>query len=117
MHELSVTRNILEIVLAHAQRVDAQRVTEVVLRVGELNDLEAPWIQRYFDFLSDGTLAQGARIVVRTIPIVVECSECGEETRITREQMAGFKCPTCGSDSAQMVAGREMAIDRIEIEH
>ena len=116
MHELSVTKNIMEAVLAYAEGAGAVRVTEVVLRVGELNNLEAPWIQHYFDYLSKGTRAQGAHVVVRRIPIVVECDECGEETRITREQMAGFSCPACGSSSAQMVGGREMVIDRIEIE-
>lgn len=102
--------------LRYAQRAGATRVDEVVLRVGELHEFVPEWVQRYFDYLSRGTVAEGAKVVLRVIPIVVECAGCGEEFRISREQMADYRCPACGCGEGEMVAGREMAIDRIEIE-
>lgn len=106
----------LEAVLRSADRAGASRVTEVVLRVGELNDFVPEWVQRYFDYLSRGTVAEGAKVVLRVIPIVVECARCGNEFRIDRSQMADYRCPECGCCEGEMVAGREIAIDRIEIE-
>lgn len=110
-------KNVLESVLRFADRTGASRVDGVVLRVGELNDFESEWVQRYFDYLSRGTIAEGATVTLRVIPIVIECARCGEEFRIPRERMADFACPECGCGEGEMVAGRELVIDRIEIEH
>jgi hydrogenase nickel incorporation protein HypA/HybF len=59
MHELPITESILKIVLKHAEMNSARKVITVHLQVGKLSDLEDDWIQRYFDYLSKGTIAEG----------------------------------------------------------
>ena len=60
MHELPVTESILNIVLTHAKRNRARKVISIHLKIGELSDLENEWVQRYFDYLSKDTIAEGA---------------------------------------------------------
>ena len=60
MHELPVTKSILEAVLCHAQAVAAQKIVRIHLVVGELNEFKRERIQRYFDYLSRDTPAEGA---------------------------------------------------------
>ena len=64
MHELPVTESILKIVLKHARVSGVRKVRTIRLIVGKLSDLEDEWIQRYFDYLSKGTVAEGARLGV-----------------------------------------------------
>ena len=60
MHELSVTQSILEISLEYAQKNQANHIVAIHLQVGEVTDFDDEWIQRYFDFVSKGTLAERA---------------------------------------------------------
>ena len=55
MHELSIMGNILDIVLDHAARAHAKRISRINLEVGELSDLLPDWMQTYFDFVSRDT--------------------------------------------------------------
>jgi len=64
MHELSVTESILSIVLKHAQTNRAEKVLAINLKIGELSELVGDCIQHYFDYLSKGTIAEGAVIDV-----------------------------------------------------
>ena len=49
MHELPVTEKILDIIVAHAERNNVQKVVTINLNIGELSDLEDEWIQNYFE--------------------------------------------------------------------
>jgi len=62
MHELPITERILSVVLRHAEGRTSPESSASTLRVGELSDLADEWIQRYFSYLSRGTLgrARGA---------------------------------------------------------
>jgi hydrogenase nickel incorporation protein HypA/HybF len=60
MHELAVTESILNVVLKNAEASQAKKVIAVGLRIGDMTELQDEWIQRYFDHLSKGTLAEGA---------------------------------------------------------
>ena len=68
MHELSITQSVLSIVTEHAERADAGKVTAINLVVGELTGFVDDSIQFYFDMLSPGTLAEGARLSIRRDP-------------------------------------------------
>jgi hydrogenase nickel incorporation protein HypA/HybF len=65
MHELQVTQSILATVLVYARQNNVERVLRIHLTIGVLNDYQSEWIQRYFDYLSRGSLAEGAEIAVR----------------------------------------------------
>ena len=74
MHELQVTKRILDIALEHAEGHQVRRIAVIHLRIGALSDLEDMWLQRYFDYLSRNTLAESARLAIERMPIVVRCS-------------------------------------------
>ncbi len=78
MHELAVTESLLQVVLRHAGEGGAGKVVSVSVRVGELSDLVNEWMQRYFDYLSRGTIAEGALIRIERIPATFRCGGCGD---------------------------------------
>lgn len=116
MHELSVTRSILDTVLRHAGENDAKRVVKIRLAVGEFNDMNEEWIQRYFDYLSVNTIAQGAKIEVFRTHAGFTCHDCGEEFEVDLAAVTGVHCPECGGTNCTLERGREFYIDDMEIE-
>ncbi len=115
MHELQVTERILDIVLDYAGRSEAKKVVRVHLTIGDLSDLEPEWIQHYFDYLSRGTIADGARLEVRRVPIVVRCRDCGADFSVARENLADAGCAECGGTELDLVSGREYRVDHLEV--
>ena len=91
MHELPITESILKIVLKHAETNNVRQVMAIHLQVGKLSDLEDEWIQRYFDYLSKGTVAQGAKLKIERTPIMVQCDACSNsyETEVSAPPVGG----------------------------
>jgi hydrogenase nickel incorporation protein HypA/HybF len=116
MHELPITESILNIVLKHALANHVRRVKTIHLRIGRLSDLEDEWIQRYFDYLSKGTVAEGARIDIERTPIIMQCNGCSASYEWELSKMGDVICPVCGGKSNTLVSGREYTIKEMEAE-
>jgi hydrogenase nickel incorporation protein HypA/HybF len=116
VHELPVTRSILGIVLRHAEAQGVRKVLTVDLSIGALSDLEAEWIQSYFDTLSRGTVAEGARLRVRRSPLTFRCYGCAGEFTAEREALDSAACPVCGSRDASIVSGAGYTVESLEAE-
>lgn len=115
MHELSIMGNILDIVLDHAARAHAKRISRINLEVGELSDLLPDWMQTYFDFVSRDTIADRAELTIAKVPAVLRCRVCRREFTMTRDSWQFF-CPDCDSADIEIVTGREFKIISIEVD-
>jgi hydrogenase nickel incorporation protein HypA/HybF len=115
MHELSVMEGILNVVLKHARQNDVQRVVAVSLRVGEMTDLVDEWMQRYFDYLSDKTIAAGAVLKIERAPVVFQCEACGTDFPVNIRDVRDTTCPACGGNKIRLKSGREFFIKNIEV--
>lgn len=113
MHELSITQNILGIVVKHAEKAQAQRVTAINLVVGELTGFVDDSIQFYFDMLSPGSMAAGARLAIERIPARVRCRACGQEFE---PRDLNWACPRCAAIGGEVLSGREFSVKSIEVE-
>lgn len=114
MHELPVTKSILDIVLRHAANNKVRRVSAIDLSIGALSDLEPEWIQSYFDHISKGTAAEGARLRVSRSPLTFRCVSCLAEFDATREDLSRVACPDCGSADASVVGGTGYTVEAME---
>ena len=116
MHELPVTQSILGIVLRHAESQGVRRVVAVDLAIGALSDLEAEWLQSYFDHLSRDTVAEGAKLRVRRSPLTFECGPCSLKYTATREELDTAACPGCGRHDGAVVGGSGYTVESMEAE-
>jgi hydrogenase nickel incorporation protein HypA/HybF len=115
MHELPVTESILKIVLQHAPADSVQRIVRIFLDVGELSDLEDEWIKHYFDYLSKGTIAEKAELVIHRTPITFQCNACENIFEIKKEVLQDLQCPACENRECRLVSGRKYYIKNIEV--
>ena len=116
MHELPVTKSILEIVLRHAERLSVSKVLAIDLAIGALSDLEAEWLQEYFDHLSKGTPAEGAKLRIHRSPLTFLCEPCSREFPATREELETASCPDCGSRDVSILSGTAYTVESMEAE-
>lgn len=111
MHELAVTESILEITLRHAAEAGAQRVTDLHLVIGDLSSIVDESVQFYWDFVSEDTIAAGAKLHFRRIPGRLECRNCGH----TYSPQEGLICPACESEQVSIVSGEEFYLEAIDV--
>ncbi len=116
MHEMPITESILNIVLKHAMMNETRKVMVVHLQIGKLSDLEDEWLQRYFDYLSKGTIAEGAKLKIERMPIVVRCDACSSTFEAEVSRIGNLVCPSCGAESGTLVSGREYYIKSMEVQ-
>ena len=115
MHELPITESILKIVCRHAQENSVDQVVSVTLEIGELSDLEAECMQHYFDYLSKGTVAEGAVLKINRVPIVLACNTCGTTFQIEKAMIGQSTCPGCGATGDfSLESGRQYHIKEME---
>jgi hydrogenase nickel incorporation protein HypA/HybF len=73
MHELSLTRSILEIVETKAEDHGFSRVNSLALSFGHLSCVEPKVIEFAFAIQAKGTLAEGATLEFERCPVVIYC--------------------------------------------
>jgi hydrogenase nickel incorporation protein HypA/HybF len=111
MHELSLSGAIVNTVVKHA---GGRPVRLVSLRVGALRQVVPDTLEFYFEFVSKGTVCEGARLEQELIPALLRCASCEREWTI---DMPIFMCPGCGSAGRVEVArGEEFEVESIEVE-
>lgn len=115
MHELPVVETILETCLKHAQKYNAGQVRTIFLEVGNLSDLEDKWMQHFFDYVSKGTIAQGAKLDITRIPVGLKCAACGHCYTVKTRDRIETPCPECQHGESTIVSGHEYFISNMEI--
>ncbi len=114
MHEMSIAQQILEIVEQHLPDPAEGRVAAIKLRVGEMAGIVTESLEFCFNAIAEGTPAEGAALVIESMPIVVRCKDCEAESRL---DFMIFSCPSCGGRNVRMVSGNELHVVELELEN
>ncbi len=122
MHEASITQAMLNLALEHAQGC---RITDIYLRVGMMSLVVPESVEFYFEYLSQGTLAEGAMLHFETVPLEMTCLDCGrqadlsdlmdEQPRVIMVQALAGGCQ-CGSSNLRVTGGTDFNMVSIEVE-
>jgi hydrogenase nickel incorporation protein HypA/HybF len=113
MHELAVTESILNITLKHASQAQVKKVTDLYLVIGQLASIVDDSVKFYWDIISKDTLAEGARLHFRRLPVELLCLNCSRQYTPAGED---FACPDCQSEQIKVIAGEEFFLESIEVE-
>jgi hydrogenase nickel incorporation protein HypA/HybF len=114
MHEMGIVQSIIEILEQQVQIHNAKRIVKVSLEFGALTAVLPSAVTFAFDVLSKGTVAEGAMLDIKIIPLKLKCNDCGLEVEI--ENYDPF-CSNCKSSRTEIIQGRdEMRIASLEVE-
>jgi hydrogenase nickel incorporation protein HypA/HybF len=114
MHELSIASSIVETVTESAAAHPRARVKTVRLRVGALASVIEDSLQFCWGLATEGTPLAGAALVINMLPVMVHCEACDLDSELDGVQ--SFRCPRCGEIAANLLQGRELEIESIELE-
>ena len=110
MHELSLSRAVINTVIKH----DGDRqVHVVILRVGCLRQVVPDTLGIYFEYVARGTICEGARLEQEIVEASLRCGHCDRSWEI---ESPAFRCPSCGGSDVAVVSGNEFEVETIEVE-
>jgi hydrogenase nickel incorporation protein HypA/HybF len=112
MHELAITRSMLDLVLEHAEKAGAEEVGRINLVIGEMTGVVEQSVRFYLGFLGKGTPAEKAELNCRIIPIKARCLECHQEFE---PKDYDWTCPNCESNNIDIIGGKELFVESIEV--
>lgn len=113
MHEMALCEGVVEIIAQEAERQKFSRVRTVWLEIGALSHVEPEAMRFCFDAVSRGTVADGARFEVVSVPGSAWCMTCSETVPLARRY---DPCPTCGGHQLQVTAGDDLRVKELEVD-
>ena len=113
MHEAKVAAGILETVERVARENGGSRITGIKLQIGEFTCIQPESLRFCLEALGKGTITESAAISISRIKTRAACAECDNRFDVHEIQ---FHCPTCASTNIELVSGRELVIESIEVE-
>ncbi len=114
MHELGIMTGVLDAATKAAHEAGATRLLKVTLSIGEMTEAIEDALMFAFEALTDDDpFTKGSELEVHMIKPKSRCLECGAEFEHDRFHMF---CPECDSFATELLAGRELQIDSIEVD-
>lgn len=113
MHELSVARDLVDLLGEHVGPEHAPRVRLVRVRLGALAGIVAESLAFCFDTLVADTPFRRARLDIERVPAVCRCRDCGAEFEPAD---LVFLCATCGGPRADVVSGHDLQLASVELD-
>ncbi|MBR3245002.1 MAG: hydrogenase maturation nickel metallochaperone HypA [Parasporobacterium sp.] len=110
MHELAIVEALLETILPKAQESGAKKILEVNFHIGEMSGIVPSCIHEYFALAGKGTIAEGAKLNLKTVPAQIRCNSCGYSGVPDKKN---YCCPECQSLDFRLTSGREYYIDSL----
>jgi len=113
MHEQGIVQSLLTLALEKAAEADARRIVGIRLVVGDYTGVVEDAVNFYFGFLSRDTIAAGAKIFYTHVAGQLRCRDCDILFPL---QKHSYRCPECGGNRVEIVGGRELYIETMEVE-
>ena len=115
MHEMALTRNVVDVVVEAAKEAGAAEVRAVHLTIGYMRDIVEDIFERCFAYMARGTVAEKAELVITRVPFTVRCNKCDFVYHIDVYDENTWVCSSCGEKDYKLNSGMEFFINNIEI--
>lgn len=115
MHEMGVTRDLVNIVLDQAESHGATKVGVVYLQIGFARDIVDSILEECFQWMAKDTIAADAELVIERIPFTVRCNNCGTIYPLDVHNEETWECPGCSRRDYVLASGMEFRIAGIEM--
>ncbi len=112
MHELALSENIVRTALdASGEKRD--RITAIGVEVGALSAVNVSSLEFCLRMMLDERGLEGAEVRITPVPALAQC-ECG--SRYEARDMFS-PCPECGGFLREVIAGKDVIIQYVEVEN
>jgi hydrogenase nickel incorporation protein HypA/HybF len=128
LHEWALAEAVISAASEVADKENLKEVTEVIVKVGELQGVELEILDFAFSQLKAGKF-KNAEFKMETVRAKLQCRVCGQSWVLDREKLdentaeaihfvpevahAYIKCPECGSPDFEILEGRGVWLQTI----
>ena len=88
-----------------------EKISGIEVEAGEMTGALPEYLEMYFKEASRGTILEGAKLSVLSVPVKAECAGCGEIYAPSRDN--SYRCPHCKSSMGKVIQGKDVVISRI----
>ncbi|MDP1784969.1 MAG: hydrogenase maturation nickel metallochaperone HypA [Sulfuricurvum sp.] len=113
MHEYSIVQALLNQCEDLAKEHHAQRITKVVIKIGQYSGVEPYLLETAFDTFKEKTICEESELVMNIQPLVIVCNHCGKESILEKPH---YLCSYCESIHVRLLDGEEMMLMSLEME-
>ena len=114
MHEGAYTDQIAEAVQAQLAAHPGAKPLKVWVKVGEMLHLQAEAVRMHFSAQAEGTPLAGVELELMEAPVGLKCRACGCQSH--PEDHHALACAGCGSRDVEVLEGRSVVIERIDLQ-
>ena len=107
MEERELANHVLAIVDQTAYRIAARRILAVHLAIGGRRVFDLERHCNTFTDVARCTVAEGAQLFVKVLPIQHHCQGCGNNFEASNGE---YPCPKCGHPHTEMRGGEELRL-------
>ncbi len=112
MHELSVVLSIIEIADEQLKKSTARQIESIELEIGTLAGIEMEALLFAWDAAIPHTVLENTKRIIRQIPAVALCLDCGKKYQVEQIFEA---CPACKGYSNELVQGNELRVKSLMV--
>ena len=112
MHEVGIMEQTMVVALDQARRAGGTQIHGLKLRIGALSGVEPDALRFAFDVVTQGTIAEAAKLEIDFLPAICYCHHCQKEFE---PEAWIYACPTCEKLSSDIRQGKEMELSSVEI--
>ena len=112
MHEMSIAQSVVDIIQEEVSRRGVRQLRAINLIMGRLSAVVPSHLALCFEIITKNTLLEGTTLNIREVPLGYQCPDCGKGFSVAEIQ---FTCPDCGESNLKLTAGRELAVESIEV--
>lgn len=113
MHELSLCRNLIDIIQEEVRVKKYNKVKCIILEIGALACVEKQALLFSFDIVAKGTVAEQAILQFIEIPAEAKCKQCENIFVVTQYAES---CKKCGNMYLEIIKGKDLLIKEMEVE-
>ena len=129
MHEWALAESVIESAKKIAAKKELKEVKEIIVKIGELQQVEEDILFFAFNQLKDGIFKK-ANIIIIKAKTKLSCRLCGNKWTFRKQNLdevksesihfvpevahAYIKCPNCGSPDFKIASGRGIWLERIK---
>ncbi|SRR6056297_438108 len=114
MHELSIAISLVDVAGEEARRLELTGIRSVHVKLGALSGVVKESLRLAFELARDGSLLDGADLVIEDVPVTIHCPTCGGPSLADSVQQ--LRCARCGTLSGDVIGGRELELVGLEVD-
>ena len=113
MHELSIVMSMIDQITEESENRGGLQIEAVHMKLGIFSGVDKDALLFAFELACEGSLLEGSRLVIESIPLVIYCAACQKDR--TPPSVYQLSCPDCGSPGQRIVTGREIEVASLEV--